>query len=110
MTPDRYREIAARAVRLRELVASGAAQAGTAVRVDTVASLFQVRLGGHTAASAIATGSGAADLFVGLLLEGFYLAPRGMGAIAVPATDADVDDLAAAIIRVASRIDGSSSG
>jgi glutamate-1-semialdehyde 2,1-aminomutase len=110
MTPDRYREIAARAVRLRELVASGAAQAGTAVRVDTVVSLFQVRLGGHTAASAIATGSGAADLFVGLLLEGFYLAPRGMGAIAVPATDADVDDLAAAIVRVASRIDGSSSG
>jgi glutamate-1-semialdehyde 2,1-aminomutase len=109
LTPDRYREIAARAVRLREAVASGAAQAGTAVRVDTVASLFQVRLGDHTAASAIATGSGAADLFVGLLLEGFYLAPRGMGAVAVPATDADVDDLAAAIVRVASRIDGSSS-
>jgi glutamate-1-semialdehyde aminotransferase len=85
-------------------VASAAASAGIAVRVDAVASLFQVRLGDHTAASAVATGTGAADLFVGLLLEGFYLAPRGMGAIATPATDTDVDDLAEAIIRVATRI------
>ena len=77
---------------------------GIPVHVDTVASLFQVRLGRQTAASALATGSGAADLFVGLLLEGFYLAPRGMGAIATPATDADIDELAEAIVRVASRI------
>jgi glutamate-1-semialdehyde 2,1-aminomutase len=104
LTPERYRELAERAVRLREAVAAGAARTGTAVRVDAVASLFQVRIGDHTAASAVATGTGAADLFVGLLLEGFYLAPRGMGAIAVPATDADIDELAAAIVRVASRI------
>ena len=39
-------------------------------------------------------------LFLGLLLEGFYLAPRGMGAIPAIATTADVDDLAAAIGRV----------
>jgi glutamate-1-semialdehyde 2,1-aminomutase len=104
LTPERYGELAERAVRLREAVATGAARTGTAVRVDAVASLFQVRIGDHTAASAVATGTGAADLFVGLLLEGFYLAPRGMGAIAVPATDADIDELAAAIVRVASRI------
>jgi glutamate-1-semialdehyde 2,1-aminomutase len=104
LTPERYGELAERAVRLREAVATGAARTGTAVRVDAVASLFQVRVGDHTAASAVATGTGAADLFVGLLLEGFYLAPRGMGAIAVPATDADIDELAAAIVRVASRI------
>jgi glutamate-1-semialdehyde 2,1-aminomutase len=110
LTPDRYRELAERAVRLREAVAAGAARTATAVRVDAVASLFQVRLGDHTAASAVATGSGAADLFVGLLLEGFYLAPRGMGAIATPATDADVDDLAAAIVRVASRVEGATAG
>lgn len=101
MTPDRYDELAGRADRLRAAVAAGAASAGIAVRVDAVASLFQVRLGDHTAASAVATGAGAADLFVGLLLEGFYLAPRGMGAIATPATDDDVDELAAAIVRVA---------
>jgi len=104
LTPDRYDKLARRADRLRDQVASAAASAGIAVRVDAVASLFQVRLGDHTAASAVATGTGAADLFVGLLLEGFYLAPRGMGAIATPATDTDVDDLAEAIIRVATRI------
>ena len=38
-------------------------------------------------------------LFLGLLLEGFYLAPRGMGAIPTIATEADIDDLAAAIGR-----------
>ena len=104
LTPDRYDEIARRADRLRDRVAADATSAGVAVRVDAVASLFQVRLGDHTAASAVATGTGAADLFVGLLLEGFYLAPRGMGAIATPATDADVDDLAEAIVRVATRV------
>jgi glutamate-1-semialdehyde 2,1-aminomutase len=102
--PDRYGELADRAERLRAAVAAGAARARTSVRVDVVASLFQVRLGDHTAASAVATGTGAADLFVGLLLEGFYLAPRGMGAVATPDTDGDIDDLAAAIVRVASRI------
>jgi glutamate-1-semialdehyde aminotransferase len=71
------------------------------VRVDTAASLFQVRLGDHTAASAVATGTGAADLFVRLLLAGFYLAPRGMGAIATPTTDGDVDELADAIVDAA---------
>jgi glutamate-1-semialdehyde 2,1-aminomutase len=104
LTPDRYDELARRAERLREHVAAAAASGGIAVRVDAVASLFQVRLGDHTAASAVATGTGAADLFVGLLLEGFYLAPRGMGAIATPATDADVHDLAQAIVRVATRV------
>ena len=76
---------------------------GVDVRVDLAASLFQVRIGDTTAPSAVATGTGAADLFVRLLLAGFYLAPRGMGAIATPATDADVDELAAAIVAAAVR-------
>jgi len=104
LVPDRYEELAGRAERLRNAVAAEATRTGVAVWLDTVASLFQIRLGDETAASAVATGTGAADLFVGLLLEGFYLAPRGMGAIATPAIDADVDELAAAIIRVAARV------
>ena len=104
LVPDRYEELAGRAERLRNAVAAEATRTGVAVWLDTVASLFQIRLGDETAASAVATGTGAADLFVGLLLEGFYLAPRGMGAIATPATDADVDELAAAIIQVAARV------
>ena len=104
LVPDRYEELAGRAERLRNAVAAEATRTGVAVWLDTVASLFQIRLGDETAASAVATGTGAADLFVGLLLEGFYLAPRGMGAIATPATAADVDELAAAIIRVAAQV------
>jgi glutamate-1-semialdehyde 2,1-aminomutase len=104
LTPARYGELAGRAERLRAAVDSGAADTGVGVRVDTVASLFQVRLGDHTGAAAVATGTGAADLFIGLLLEGFYLAPRGMGAIATPATNEDIDELGAAIVRVASAL------
>ncbi len=104
LPPSVYDELAMRATRLRETVAARAAAASVPVRVDTAASLFQVRLGDHTAASAVATGTGAADLFVRLLLAGFYLAPRGMGAIATPATDADVDDLAGAIVEAAASV------
>ena len=57
-------------------------------------------LRGRTASTAFATGVAAGPtLFLGLLLEGFYLAPRGMGAIPAIATEADIDDLAAAIGR-----------
>ena len=44
-------------------------------------------------------------LFLGLLLEGFFLAPRGMGAIPAIATEADIDDLAAAIGRALAAIE-----
>ena len=101
LTPAVYAELAAKATRLRQAVAGRAATADVPVRVDVAASLFQIRVGDHAAASAVATGGGAADLFVRLLLAGFYLAPRGMGAIATPATDDDVDALAAAIVDAA---------
>jgi glutamate-1-semialdehyde 2,1-aminomutase len=107
LRPATYTTLAGRASRLRDAVANRAAIRRVGVRVDTAASLFQVRLGDHTAASAVATGTGAADLFVRLLLAGFYLAPRGMGAIATPATDADIDELAAAIVDAAAAIDTS---
>jgi hypothetical protein len=35
-----------------------------------------------------------------MLLEGFYLAPRGMGGIPAIADESDIDDLAAAVGRV----------
>src|SRR4029077_6379834 len=97
LTPPVYDELAGRAIRLRDAVATRAAAAGSDARGDVAAAVFQVRLGGTTAPSAVATGTGAADLFVRLLLAGFYLAPRGMGAIATPATDAEVHELADAI-------------
>jgi hypothetical protein len=66
--------------------------------VAVVGSLFQVFRGAGV--TAFATGvAGGPTLFLGLLLQGFYLAPRGMGAIAAIATEADVDALAAAVGR-----------
>jgi hypothetical protein len=51
--------------------------------------------------AAFATGvPDGAPLYLGLLLEGFYLAPRGMGAIPAIANETDIDELAAAIGRV----------
>ena len=71
--------------------------------IVTAGSLFQLVLG--ETESAVATGlDRAPDLFLGLLLEGFLVAPRGMGAIAAVATDDDVDDLANAIGRVLARV------
>ena len=68
-------------------------------RVAVVGSLFQVFSG--EAVSAVATGPRTApETFLGLLLEGFYIAPRGMGAIPLIATESDVHDLATAIARV----------
>ncbi len=73
--------------------------AGVDARVAVVGSLFQVFTG--PAVTAFATGVATGPtLFLGLLLEGYYLAPRGMGAIPAIATEADVDALAAAIGRV----------
>ena len=37
-------------------------------------------------------------LFLGLLVDGFHLAPRGMGALSTPTTEADVDALADAVV------------
>ena len=37
-------------------------------------------------------------LFLGLLVDGFHLAPRGMGAICTPATYRDLDDLVESVV------------
>jgi glutamate-1-semialdehyde 2,1-aminomutase len=85
--------------RLGEAVGREIERTGVDARVAVVGSLFQVFRG--SGATAFATGvADAASPFLGLLLEGFYLAPRGMGAIPVVATESDVDELAAAVGRV----------
>ena len=106
LTPSTYERLDTLGARLRTAIEGGierdlAGGAGddSAARVEVVGSLFQVWSG--AAASAVATGVGdVPGLFVGLLLEGFYVAPRGMGAIPAIATEQDVDDLAAAVGRV----------
>ena len=96
LTPDRYDELERRGERLRAAIAEGIARSGLDARVGGVASIFQVFPGPSLAARDGLTP--VAALFLGLLLDGFHLAPRLMGAIATPATDADVDDLASAVL------------
>jgi glutamate-1-semialdehyde 2,1-aminomutase len=99
LTPEAYARLDRLGERLRAGVAATIERDGLDARVNAVGSLVQVWSG--EGVSAVATGvAGAPALFLGLLLEGFYLAPRGMGAIPTIATEADVDDLVAAIGRV----------
>lgn len=95
LTPDRYDRLASLGDRVRGRLADAFAAGAIDARVDGVASLFQVfagpTLSGEGGLSATET------LFLGMLVDGFHLAPRGMGAISTPATEADVDALADAI-------------
>ncbi len=99
LTPDTYVRLDALGLRLRDALTRVIERDGLDARVATVGSLFQVFSG--EGVTAFATGvSGGASLFLGMLLEGFYLAPRGMGAIPAIAGESDIDDLAAAVGRV----------
>ena len=99
LEPGSYARLDAMGDRLRERVQAHIEGEGLDARIDVVGSLLQI--GSGDSLSAVATGAGTpSDLFLGLLLEGFYLAPRGMGAIPAIATDADIDDLADAIGHV----------
>jgi glutamate-1-semialdehyde 2,1-aminomutase len=99
LTPEVFARLDALGERLRRRVAETIGRNGLDARIAVVGSLFQVWSG--EGVSAVATGvGGVPSLFLGLLLEGFYVAPRGMGAIPAIATESDVDDLAAAIGRV----------
>jgi glutamate-1-semialdehyde 2,1-aminomutase len=108
LTPDRYDRLAELGGRLRMRLAEGIAASGLDARVDGVASLFQVFAGPTLVGEAGLTAS--QTLFLGLLVDGFHLAPRGMGAISTPASEADVDDLAEAIVNRLSAVGQASPG
>ena len=96
LTPDRYDRLANLGGRLRDRLADEFTTRDLDARVDGVASLFQVFAGptlhGEGDLSATET------LFLGLLVDGFHLAPRGVGAISTPATEADIDALVDAVV------------
>jgi glutamate-1-semialdehyde 2,1-aminomutase len=107
LTPDAYVRLAGLGARLADRLSGRMAADGLDARVVNVGSLFQVFRG--DAGTAFAPGAGRpSELFLGLLLEGFWLAPRGMGAIPTIATEQDVDDVADAIARVLGSIEASS--
>ena len=74
------------------------------LRINVVGSLFQFWSG--PGISAVATGVDIVpELFLGLLLEGFYVAPRGMAGIPLIATETDIDEFVAAIGRTLRKIE-----
>jgi len=95
LTPERYARLESLGDRLRTSLGAAFAERGVDARADGIASLFQVVPGPSLDAGELAP---AGALFLGLLVAGFHLAPRGMGALSTPTTEADVDDLAAAIV------------
>src|SRR6185437_572336 len=97
LTPARYVELEAKGDRLRAELTGAFQREGLDARAGGIASIFQVFPGSSLVAPEGLTPQSA--LFLGLLLDGFHLAPRGMGALATPATDADLDDLVAAVVR-----------
>jgi glutamate-1-semialdehyde 2,1-aminomutase len=97
LTPERYVALEAAGDRLRSSLAAAFEGEGIDASVGGIASIFQVYPGASLEAP---NGlSRQAALFLGLLLDGFHLAPRGMGSISTPATDADLDDLTASVVR-----------
>jgi len=94
LTPEVYASLGATGARLASSLRSGLAAAGVPGEVAQVESLFQVWLGVGTPA----------ELFVGLLTEGFHIAPRGMGAVSTPITEAEVDGFVDAVVRIGSEL------
>jgi glutamate-1-semialdehyde 2,1-aminomutase len=94
LTPDRYADLEELGDRFRTRLADALGRSGVDARVDGIASLFQVVPGPTLDAG---DWPPAAALFLGLLIDGFHVAPRGMGAIATPTSESDVDALADAI-------------
>jgi len=96
LTPERYERLSSLGERARQRIAAGIVARGIDARVEGIASLFQVFAGpslhGEDTLSPTET------LFLGLLVDGFHLAPRGMGAISTPATEEDIDALADAVV------------
>jgi glutamate-1-semialdehyde 2,1-aminomutase len=97
LTPDRYDRLAELGLRLRARLGEAFVRDGIDARVDGIASLFQVFAGPTLVGESGFTAS--QTLFLSLLVDGFHLAPRGMGAISTPVTERDVDDLADAIVN-----------
>jgi glutamate-1-semialdehyde 2,1-aminomutase len=96
LTPERYAALESAGDQLRANLAGAFEREGLDARVGGLASIFQVYPGSSLVAPEDLTPH--ATMFVGLLVDGFHLAPRGMGALSTVATDADIDDLQSAIV------------
>jgi glutamate-1-semialdehyde 2,1-aminomutase len=104
LTPDVYERINGLGDRLTARLAARIEADRLDARVVNVGSLFQVYR--RHPGAAFAPGAGQpSELYLGLLVAGVLMAPRGMGAIPTVATAADVDELADTIGHVLARVD-----
>ncbi|HET7727541.1 MAG TPA: aspartate aminotransferase family protein [Candidatus Limnocylindrales bacterium] len=94
LTPDVYARLDALGARLEDGMRGRLAATGVPFDLVRVASLFQLRLGVGEPA----------DLFLGLLAGGVHVAPRGMGALSTPVSEADVDGFVALAGDVAAEL------
>lgn len=114
LTPARLERLGSLGERLRSGLTAGFRARGLDASVTGVASLFQVHLGRAEDAGSIATGRAGTDpaaaraakvrsrrLYLELLLAGYFTAPRGMGALSTPMTEADVDGFVGAALAAA---------
>jgi glutamate-1-semialdehyde 2,1-aminomutase len=114
LTPERYERLTALGDRLRAGLTAGFASAGLDARVTGLASLFQVHLGQGVESGSLATGRSTVDalaaadakaraarFYLGMLLDGFMTAPRGMGALMTPLDEAHIDGFVAAAVDAA---------
>jgi glutamate-1-semialdehyde 2,1-aminomutase len=97
LNADRYAGLERLGDRLRDGLTAAFERDGLDARAGGIASIFQVFPGSDLVAPEGLTPQSA--LFLGLLLDGFHLAPRGMGALSTPTTAVDVDHLIAAVAR-----------
>lgn len=74
------------------------------VEVTGAGSLFQIHVGPHSEHSVQARATLQSQFHLAMLVEGYYLAPRGMGALTTPMTEPDIDGFAEAAVAALGRI------
>jgi glutamate-1-semialdehyde 2,1-aminomutase len=90
LTPARFEELNREGARLRSALQQRADQAELDVEVTGAGSLFHIHLGRRTL-SAAEQAERQSLLHLALLVDGYFLAPRGMGALTTPMTADEID-------------------
>jgi glutamate-1-semialdehyde 2,1-aminomutase len=92
-TPERCRDLNRRGDRLRDALNALFGRRGAPLRISGLGSVMNLHAVGEAGAAAKVR-----DLvFFDLIARGFYLARRGLIALSLPVTDADIDAFIAAI-------------
>jgi glutamate-1-semialdehyde 2,1-aminomutase len=104
LTPEVYARLNALGERARTRLSAVFDRLGVAAQVTGMGSLFNIHFCRSEITDYASARAGANEqsraLLLALLNEGFFLAPRGMGCITTPMTEAEVEGLASAVERI----------